>query len=166
MEPSLAKMIIYLIAVGTRCTSWAEMGFQDYQKRLPAECKLNLVTIPLSKRNKNSQISKLIAEEEKKIVAAIPKRSRVIALDVKGEVWNTQQLAESLQQWQLERQPVSLLIGGPDGLGETCIKNAERSWSLSALTLPHALVRIVVAEQLYRAFSLLRGHPYHRELIK
>ena len=156
-------MIIHLIAVGTRCTSWAETGFQDYQKRLPAECKLNLITIPLSKRNKNSQISKHIAEEEKKIVAAIPKRSRVIALDIKGKMWNTQQLAQSLQHWQLERQDVSLLIGGPDGLGDTCINQSEHIWSLSPLTLPHALVRIVVAEQLYRAWSLLSNHPYHRE---
>ena len=156
-------MIIHLIAVGTRCTSWAEMGFQDYHKRFPAECKLNLITIPLSKRNKNSPISKHIAEEEKKILAAIPKRSRVIALDVKGQMWNTQQLAQALQQWQLERRAISLLIGGPDGLGDTCLNQAERIWSLSALTLPHALVRIVVAEQLYRAWSLLNGHPYHRE---
>ena len=156
-------MIINLIAVGTRCTQWAETGFQDYQKRLPAECRLNLISIPLSKRNKNSEISKHIAEEEKKILAAIPKRSRIIALDVQGQMWNTQQLAQSLQRWQLERQDVSLLIGGPDGLGDTCIKNAERIWSLSPLTLPHALVRIVVAEQLYRAWSLLTNHPYHRE---
>jgi 23S rRNA (pseudouridine1915-N3)-methyltransferase len=156
-------MNIHLIAVGTRCTAWAETGFQDYQKRLPAECKLNLITIPLSKRNKNSPICKHIAEEERKILAVIPKRSRVVALDVKGQMWNTQQLAQSLQQWQLERQDVSLLIGGPDGLGETCLNQAERIWSLSALTLPHALVRIVVAEQLYRAWSLLSNHPYHRE---
>jgi 23S rRNA (pseudouridine1915-N3)-methyltransferase len=156
-------MIINLIAVGSRCSQWAKTGFQDYQKRLPAECKLNLITIPLSKRGKNSEISKHIAEEEKKILAAIPKRSRIIALDVQGQMWNTQQLAQSLQRWQLERQDVSLLIGGPDGLGEACTKIAERIWSLSPLTLPHALVRIVVAEQLYRAWSLLSNHPYHRE---
>jgi 23S rRNA (pseudouridine1915-N3)-methyltransferase len=102
-------------------------------------------------------------EEEKKILAALPKRSRVIALDVKGQMWSTQQLAQFLQQWKLERQAISLLIGGPDGLGDTCINNAEHVWSLSPLTLPHALVRIVVAEQLYRACSLLSGHPYHRE---
>jgi 23S rRNA (pseudouridine1915-N3)-methyltransferase len=156
-------MIINLIAVGTRCTLWAETGFKDYQKRLPAECKLNLIAIPLSKRTKNSLISQHIAEEEKKIVAAIPKRSRIIALDSRGHMWNTQQVAQSLQQWQLERQDISLLIGGPDGLGHTLLNNAERIWSLSPLTLPHALVRIVVAEQLYRAWSLLQGHPYHRE---
>lgn len=156
-------MIINLIAVGSRCSQWAESGFQDYQKRLPTECKLNLITIPLSKRNKNSEISKHIAEEEKKILAAIPKRSRIIALDVQGQMWNTQQLAQSLQRWQLERYDVSLLIGGPDGLGIACTKIAERVWSLSPLTLPHALVRIIVAEQLYRAWSLLSNHPYHRE---
>lgn len=156
-------MIINLIAVGSRCSQWAETAFQDYQKRLPSECKLNLITIPLSKRNKNSEISKHIAEEEKKILAAIPKRSRIIALDVQGQMWNTLQLAQSLQRWQLERQDVSLLIGGPDGLGAACTKIAERIWSLSPLTLPHALVRIIVAEQLYRAWSLLSNHPYHRE---
>lgn len=156
-------MLIHLIAVGTKCTQWAEMGFQDYQKRLPIECKLNLITIPLSKRSKNSEIPKHIAEEEKKILAAIPKRSRIIALDVRGQMWNTQQLAQALQEWQLERQAISLLIGGPDGLGDSCIKKAERIWSLSPLTLPHALVRIIVAEQLYRAWSLLNNHPYHRE---
>lgn len=156
-------MIIHLIAVGTRCSGWTEIAFQDYQKRLPIECKLKLVTIPTSKRNKNSLISKHIAEEEKKILTALPKHSRIIALDVKGQMWSTQQLAQSLQQWQLERQNMSLLIGGPDGLGDTCINNAERIWSLSPLTLPHALVRIIVAEQLYRAWSLLSGHPYHRE---
>ena len=156
-------MIIHLIAVGTRCSAWAELAFQDYQKRLPAECKLKLITIPISKRNKNSLISKHIAEEEKKILSALPKHSRIIALAVKGQMWSTQQLAYSLQQWQLERQDMSLLIGGPDGLGDTCINKAERIWSLSPLTLPHALVRIIVAEQLYRALSLLSGHPYHRE---
>lgn len=156
-------MMLYLIAVGSKCTQWAETGFQDYQKRLPTECKLNLITIPLSKRSKNSEISKHIVEEEKRMLAAIPKRSRIIALDVQGQMLNTQQLAKTLQQWQLDRQDVSLLIGGPDGLGETCINKAERIWSLSTLTLPHALVRIVVAEQLYRAWSLLNNHPYHRE---
>lgn len=156
-------MVINLIVAGTRCSAWAKMAVQDYQKRLPAEYKFKLITIPISKRNKNSQISKHIAEEEKKILAAIPKYSRIIALDVKGKMWSTQQLAQSLEQWQLERQDISLLIGGPDGLGNTCINNAKHIWSLSPLTLPHALVRIIVIEQLYRAWSLLNKHPYHRE---
>jgi 23S rRNA (pseudouridine1915-N3)-methyltransferase len=156
-------MIIHLIAVGTRRSAWAEQAFQEYQKRLPAECKLKLIAIPISKRNKNSPVSKHITEEEKKIWAALPKGSRIIALDVKGQMWNTQQLAESLRQWKLERQDISLLIGGPDGLGETCINKAEYIWSLSPLTLPHRLVRIIVAEQLYRAWSILSNHPYHRE---
>lgn len=156
-------MVIHLITVGSKFTQWAKTGFEDYQKRLPAECRLNLISIPLSKRSKNSVISKHIIEEEKKILVAIPKRSRIIALDVQGQTLNTQQLSKTLQQWQLERKDISLLIGGPDGLGETCIKKAEFIWSLSPLTLPHALVRIVVAEQIYRAWSLLNNHPYHRE---
>ncbi|RDH40348.1 MAG: 23S rRNA (pseudouridine(1915)-N(3))-methyltransferase RlmH [Candidatus Aquirickettsiella gammari] len=156
-------MLIHLIAVGTRLALRVENGFKDYQKRFPPECKLNLISIPLSKRTKNSRASQSIIEEEKKILAAIPKRSRIIALDSRGQMWNTRQLAQSLQQWQLERQDINLLIGGPDGLGPTCLSSAEHIWSLSALTLPHALVRILVAEQLYRAFSLLQGHPYHRE---
>lgn len=156
-------MIIYLIAVGTRLTLWAEQGFKAYQKRFPPECKLHLISIPLAKRTKNSRATRSIEEEEEKILAAIPKRSRIIALDSKGQMWNTRQLAQSLQQWQLERQDISLLIGGPDGLGSSCLSHAKQVWSLSALTLPHALVRILVAEQLYRAFSLLQGHPYHRE---
>lgn len=122
-------MIIHLIAVGTRFTAWAEMAFQDYQKRLSAECKLKLIPIPISKRHKNSLISEHIAEEAKKILTDLPKHSRVIALDVKG-MWSTQQLAQSLQQWQLERQDIGLLIGGPDSLGDTCINHAERIWSL------------------------------------
>lgn len=156
-------MIIHLIAVGTRLALWVENGFKDYQKRFPPECKLNLISIPLSKRTKNSRASQSIEDEEKKILAAIPKRSRIIALDSRGQMWNTRQLAQTLQQWQLERHDISLLIGGPDGLSPTCLSRAEQIWSLSALTLPHALVRILVAEQLYRAISLLQGHPYHRE---
>ena len=156
-------MIIHLIAVGTRLALWAEQGFKAYQKRFPPECKLDLISIPLAKRTKNSRAAQSVEDEEKKILAAIPKRSRIIALDCRGQMWSTQQLAQSLQQWQLERQDISLLIGGPDGLGPNCLSGAEQVWSLSALTLPHALVRILVAEQLYRAFSLLQGHPYHRE---
>ena len=101
--------------------------------------------------------------KKKKILAALPKGSRIIALDAKGTLWNTQQLAQFLQHFQLSRGAISFLIGGPDGLGQTCLNHAERIWSLSPLTFPHALVRVMVAEQLYRAWSLLKGHPYHRE---
>lgn len=155
-------MIIHLIAVGTRITTWANDGFNEYQQRLPPECKINLIPIPLSKRTKTSCISQHIEQEQKKILAAIPKGSRVIALDVTGQPWSTQQFAEVLRRWQLERQDISLLVGGPDGLGAACLSKAEQIWSLSPLTLPHALVRVLLAEQIYRAWSLLQGHPYHR----
>ncbi|MES2998792.1 MAG: 23S rRNA (pseudouridine(1915)-N(3))-methyltransferase RlmH [Pseudomonadota bacterium] len=155
-------MMLHLIAVGTRMPMWVTEGFKEYQKRL-IECKLNLIAITPSKRSKNSKVPQLIAEEEKKIQAAVPKQSRRIALDEKGELWNTKQLAQALHQWQLDRQDISFLIGGPDGLGLDCLNSAERIWSLSPLTLPHPLVRILIAEQLYRAWSMLKGHPYHRD---
>lgn len=152
-----------LIAIGTHMPTWVATSFIEYQKRLPKECKLNLIEITQSQRTKNSNTAQLIAAEGKKILATIPKKSRVIALDEKGELWNTKQLAEKLQRWQLEAQDISFLIGGPDGLSISCLKHAAHTWSLSPLTLPHMLVRIIVAEQLYRAWSLLKKHPYHRE---
>ncbi len=152
-----------LIAVGIHMPTWVAEGFAEYQKRLTKECKLNLITITPSQRTKNSNIQQLVAAEEKKILAAIPKQSQKIALDVQGTMWSTKQLAENLQQWQLNSQNISFLIGGPDGLGTECLSSAKHIWSLSPLTLPHMLVRIIVAEQLYRAWSFLKGHPYHRD---
>ena len=156
-------MKLRLIAVGTRMPEWVTEGFENYQKRLPIEYKFELISIPPSKRSKNSHTPSLIAEEEKKIFAAIPKHSKVIALDERGKLWNTKQLAETLQQWQLDSEDISLLIGGPDGLGSNCLNEAAHRWSLSPLTLPHPLVRIMVVEQLYRAWSIQNNHPYHRE---
>ncbi len=156
-------MLLHLIAVGTHMPLWVNEGFKDYQKRLMSECKLNLITITPGQRTKNSKVSQLVEEEGKKIRAILPKQSRVIALDERGELWNTKQLAEKLQRWQIERQDMSLLIGGPDGLSKDCLNRAEHIWSLSPLTFPHPLVRIIVAEQLYRAWTLLKGHPYHRD---
>lgn len=156
-------MKLYLIAVGIHMPSWISEGFKDYQKRLLHPCKLDLISIAASKRNKNSNVVQLVAAEEKKILAAIPKQSKKIALDEKGKLWTTRQLAYKLQQWHSDSQDISFLIGGPDGLGIKCLDSAEHIWSLSPLTLPHMLVRIIVAEQLYRAWSLLKNHPYHRE---
>lgn len=156
-------MQFHLITVGNRMPTWVSKGFQEYQKRLSSACKLNLISITSSKRTKHSNNLQLLTKEEEKILTAIPKKSRVIALDEKGILLSTKQLAQKLKQWQLEKPDITLLIGGPDGLGKRCLNQAEYSWSLSPLTLPHPLVRIIVAEQLYRAWTLLKGHPYHRD---
>lgn len=156
-------MKIAIIAVGTHMPSWVEAGFAVYQKRLLSTCTLQLIEVRAGQRYKNQAKSAWINQEEENILAALPKQTRLVALDERGQSWTTAQLARQLQDWRLEGRPVSFLIGGADGLGAQCLKQAEHIWSLSALTLPHPLVRVVLIEQIYRAFSVLNGHPYHRE---
>lgn len=141
---------------------WVNEGFQEYAKRLPTECRLNLIEIPAGKRGKNADLERIMQQEGSRMLQAIPEQSLVIALDVKGNPWSTPQLSEQLAQWLPAGHDISLLVGGPEGLAPECLSRAKQRWSLSALTLPHPLVRIVVAEQLYRAWSILKGHPYHR----
>ncbi len=156
-------MNICLIAVGTKMPTWVQNGFSEYAKRLPHECSLKLIEIEASKRQKNSSVQDLKKREAEKILAAIPSQSLIIALDVKGQNWSTEQLSQHLKNWMHEYKHVALLIGGPDGLDESCLSRAHCKWSLSALTFPHPLVRIIIAEQIYRAHSLMINHPYHRE---
>jgi 23S rRNA (pseudouridine1915-N3)-methyltransferase len=153
---------IHIIAVGTRMPAWVEQGFKEYSQRLPADCALQLVEIPAGKRGKNADITRITRDEGERMLAAIPKGAQVIALEVKGKAWSTEQLAQELDAWRHEGRDVALLVGGPEGLAPECVARAEGKWSLSNLTLPHHLVRIVVAEQLYRAWSILHNHPYHR----
>lgn len=141
---------------------WVTEGFQEFAKRLPPECRLNLIELPLGKRSKGSDPARAIREEGERMLDALPRDSRIIALDVRGAQWSTEQLSVEFGGWLQGGRDVALLIGGPDGLAEPCIKSAHATWSLSKLTLPHALVRVVVAEQIYRAWSLLHNHPYHR----
>ncbi|MEO6697647.1 MAG: 23S rRNA (pseudouridine(1915)-N(3))-methyltransferase RlmH [Gammaproteobacteria bacterium] len=155
-------MHIHLIAIGERMPDWVKSGYDQYAKRLPRECRLQLVEIPAGKRGKGADIARAILSEGERMLAAIPKDARVIALDMRGKQWDTAQLAQQLKDWLQGGRDVALLTGGPEGLAESCLKRADHLWSLSNLTLPHPLVRIVVAEQLYRAWSLLTGHPYHR----
>jgi 23S rRNA (pseudouridine1915-N3)-methyltransferase len=155
-------MRIYLVAVGTRMPSWVTTGYTEYARRLPRECSLQLVEIPVSKRRKSLSAARAMQEEGRLMLAAFPADCLVIALDVTGRHWSTEVLAEHLQDWMAGGRDVALLIGGPDGLAPDCLARADLSWSLSALTYPHALVRIIVAEQLYRAWSIRAGHPYHR----
>jgi 23S rRNA (pseudouridine1915-N3)-methyltransferase len=153
---------LHLIAVGNRMPAWVEQGYQEYAKRLPPECALALHEIPAGKRGKNADIARLTRQEGEKMAAAIPKGARVVALEVGGRAWSTEQLSARLDSWMGEGRDVALLVGGPEGLEPGLSAAADERWSLSPLTLPHPLVRIVLAEQLYRAWSILKGHPYHR----
>jgi len=151
-----------MIAVGTKMPAWVEAGFNEYAKRLPRDFSLEVVELPMGPRGKNAPIAKAIAKEGALMLAAIPKGDKVIALDVLGKPWSTEKLADNLANWSMECSNYSLLIGGPDGLAPECLARADAKWSMSALTLPHPLVRIVLAEQLYRAWTLLNNHPYHK----
>jgi len=142
--------------------AWVTAGYAEYARRLPHECSLQLVEIPVSKRRKSLPAARAMQEEGQLMLAAIPAGSLVIALDVTGKSWSTEVLAERLQHWMAGGRDVALLVGGPDGLAPECLASSDMTWSLSALTYPHALVRIILAEQLYRAWSINVGHPYHR----
>jgi len=151
-----------IIAVGTKMPGWVEQGYQEYAKRLPPELKLEMVELGLGHRGKGADLKRAIAKEGAAMLKAIAPQDHVVALDVKGKPWSTEQLAGQLNTWQGSGNNFSLLIGGPDGIAPECLSRANSRWSLSNLTLPHPLVRILVAEQLYRAWSITVGHPYHK----
>ncbi|MEN8260615.1 MAG: 23S rRNA (pseudouridine(1915)-N(3))-methyltransferase RlmH [Pseudomonadota bacterium] len=155
-------MQIHLITVGNRITSWVQQGYEGYAKRMHRECELILREIAPGKRFKHSDVPRLVNEEGRRMLAAIPKDSHVVALDPAGRQWSTRELSDALDGWQQKGAAVSLLVGGPEGLSDACRSRADQAWSLSKLTFPHPLVRVIVAEQLYRSWSLLRNHPYHR----
>jgi 23S rRNA (pseudouridine1915-N3)-methyltransferase len=155
-------MRIQLLAVGRRMPGWVSEGYREYARRLPPECALHLTEIEPGHRRRGESPAVARRDEEARLLAAVPKGARVIALDERGQAWSTQQLAKRLAGWMAEGRGLAFLVGGPDGLSETCRQRAERLWSLSPLTFPHSLVRVLIAEQLYRAWSILQGHPYHR----
>jgi 23S rRNA (pseudouridine1915-N3)-methyltransferase len=142
--------------------AWVVDAYREYAKRLPRECSLQLVEIPLGKRRKSPGSRQATDEEGQQMLAALPKDCTVIALDVRGNSWSTEELAVRLQDWLGSGRDVALLVGGPDGLSAACLARADLKWSLSSLTYPHPLVRVVLAEQLYRAWTINTGHPYHR----
>ena len=155
-------MRLRMLAVGTRMPAWVELAVADYARRLPPELKLEIVEIPLGARSANADSAAAIAAEGRALLKAVGARDTLVALDVAGESWTTPQLALRLAGWQAAGGNCCLLIGGPDGLDAECLRRAQQRWSLSALTLPHPLVRALVAEQLYRAWTINIGHPYHR----
>jgi 23S rRNA (pseudouridine1915-N3)-methyltransferase len=154
-------MKLKLLAVGTRMPQWVETGFNEYHKRMPAELKLETVEIPLSPKGKGSANSSKESQGQA-ILKHIGKQDRVVALDVLGKSMSTESLATQLANWQMNGQDICLLIGGPDGLSAECLQRADTKWSLSDLTLPHPLVRVLLMEQLYRAWTINQNHPYHR----
>jgi 23S rRNA (pseudouridine1915-N3)-methyltransferase len=155
-------MRISVIAVGSRMPVWVSQGIAEYSKRLPRELKLVWREIPLARRGKEVSATQMCAAEGEQILRAISPGERVIALDVTGKRLTTGQLAQQLQAWQMSGDNYSFLIGGPDGLSPACLSRADQRWSLSDLTLPHPLVRVLLAEQLYRAWTITTNHPYHR----
>ena len=155
-------MKIHIIAIGTKMPDWVTKAYTDYAQRLPPKCSLHLKEIPAEKRGKNSAVASIKNKEAKKLHAAIPPHCRVVALDVKGQSWSTEKLATRLQDWMMSGQDIALLIGGPDGLTPEILQLAQEKWSLSPLTFPHPLVRVIIAEQLYRAYTITENHPYHR----
>lgn len=141
---------------------WVKAGYDEYAKRLPRECELLLKEITPGQRNKNCDVARIIKEEGERMNAAIPLGAHIVALEVSGKSWTTPELSLAVKRWLESGKNIAVLIGGPDGLAESVASRAGECWSLSALTFPHPLVRIIVAEQLYRAWSILQNHPYHR----
>lgn len=160
---SLVKIMkLRLLTITHKSPPWLREGYHDYAKRLPVSYALELLEIPAEKRTLHTDVSRIIEREGEKLLAATKPHHRIIVLDVQGELWTTEQLASKLAQWHQDGRPVDLLVGGPDGLSTQCLQKAEQKWSLSPLTFPHFLVRLIIAEQIYRAFSILQQHPYHR----
>jgi 23S rRNA (pseudouridine1915-N3)-methyltransferase len=151
-----------LIAAGTRLPEWVNSGFLEYQKRLRTPLVLELHEISVATRRAGENPQRAIAREGSDMLGAIGKDDYVVALEITGKAMSTEQLSTWLAERLRDGRSLALLIGGPDGLATQCRERADHSWSLSPLTLPHALVRVVVAEQIYRAMSLMAGHPYHR----
>jgi 23S rRNA (pseudouridine1915-N3)-methyltransferase len=155
-------MQINLISVGNKMPGWVKQGYDEYVKRMPRECELVLREITPGTRGKNFDVARTVQDESERMIAAIPKDTHMVTLDVQGKPWSTSELSQALQRWMEGGRHIALLVGGPEGLADSVRELADESWSLSRMTLPHPLVRIVVAEQIYRAWSILHNHPYHR----
>jgi 23S rRNA (pseudouridine1915-N3)-methyltransferase len=155
-------MLIRLVAAGTRLPGWVNEGYAEYAGRLGPELRLELVEIPVTHRRRHADLARARADEGRRMLAAVDARMHVTALEVGGRAMSTEQLARWLARRMNDGRDAALLVGGPDGLDPACAQRADGTWSLSPLTFPHGLVRVLLAEQLYRASSLLKGHPYHR----
>ena len=151
-----------LIATGERAPSWVAEGFAEYRKRLSHWLPLELVEVEPGLRGKGRDAQRAIDDEGRRVLAALPKNAHVVVLDVPGKAWSSEQLGQRLEHWRQQGRDLAFLVGGPEGHAPEVLAAASESWSLGPLTLPHMLVRLLVAEQLYRAAALLANHPYHR----
>jgi 23S rRNA (pseudouridine1915-N3)-methyltransferase len=160
------KMKILVVAVGQRMPAWVDAGFEEYARRMPREAQITLVEIRPEPRGSAADaraVERHTRAEAHRIRAALPRNCYKVALDERGSAATTRELGDRLAGWQMGGCDVAFIIGGPDGLYGEIKREADWLWSLSPLTLPHGLVRVVLAEQLYRALSILRNHPYHRD---
>jgi 23S rRNA (pseudouridine1915-N3)-methyltransferase len=155
-------MKLRIVALGHRLPAWVNSAVEDYARRLPREFALELVEIKSEARDRGKTVTQILAAEARDIAAAT-KSFRIVALDERGEAWTTARFAERLRHWREEGRDTAFVIGSADGIAEAVKRDADVTMALSALTLPHGLARILLVEQLYRAISLLQGHPYHRE---
>lgn len=155
-------MKIAIVAVGNRMPSWVDEGFHEYAKRMPTETQIELVEVKPEKRGKTEPATGILAIEAKRIDAQLKKYRPVIALDERGELWDTKRIAALLQEAMANGMNPAFVIGSADGLDDSIKQQAAHRVALSKMTLPHALVRVILAEQLYRGWSILQGHPYHR----
>lgn len=155
-------MRINIIAVGKKMPEWVVSAYQEFAKRFPRDYKINLIEISPANRSPAKSVKQLLEEEALQIIKAIPEKSKTIALDVQGELFSSEQLAKRLSDISMSGNAINFIIGGSDGLSETCLKQASLRLSLSKFTFPHPLVRVILIEQLYRIQSILNNHPYHR----
>ncbi len=155
-------MKIYVVASGGRVPDWVNIAYENYAKRFPRECRLELIEVAGKKRTKTSDLARVRELEASALSRAVPKHCERVALDRGGRQFSTLELAGQLRSWLGQGSDVAFVIGGPDGLPRSLLETMNRIWSLSELTFPHSLVRIIVAEQLYRAWTIVNGHPYHR----
>ena len=151
-----------LVAVGERAPAWVADGFAEYRKRLSHWLPLDLIEIEPGVRGKGRDAVRATTDEGARVLAAIPKGALVVALEVRGKVWSSEQLAQRMEAWRSAGRDLCFLIGGPEGHAPDVLARADEQWSFGPLTLPHMLVRLVLAEQLYRANAMLANHPYHR----
>ena len=155
-------MRIQIIAVGERMPAWVQEGYREYIKRITSGITVSLLEISAEKRGKSSNTQKILEKEAQRMRQAVAKDHYMIALDKGGQSWSTQTLADRIRDWQQDGTNISFLIGGPEGMTTELLQQAQAKMSFSAMTFPHPIIRVMLAEQLYRAYSIINNHPYHK----